>query len=92
MEVIPSSKISNNYAEVSSLAKKIAEPIILTKNGYADGVYMSIATYKKQNETIKIHDTLLDAELELQASGELHDLGESFSRIRKKLEAKANGK
>ena len=91
MEVMPSSKISNNYAEVSSIAKAIREPIILTKNGYADGVYMSMDTYKKQNEKIKIHDTLLSAELELQVSGELHDLSDSFGRIRKKLEAKANG-
>ena len=92
MEVMPSSKISNNYAEVSSIAKATKEPIILTKNGYADGVYMSMETYKKQNERIKIHDTLLNAELELQSSGELYDLSDSFGRVRKKLEAKANGK
>jgi len=91
MEVMPSSEISNNYAEVSSIAKATQEPIILTKNGCADGVYMSMETSKKQNERIKIHDTLLTAELELQSSGELHDLSDSFVRIRKKLEEKANG-
>lgn len=91
MEVMPSSKISNNYAEVSNIAKTTREPIILTKNGYADGVYMSMDTFKKQTEKNKIHDTLLNAELELQASGKLNDLSDSFGRIRKKLEAKVNG-
>lgn len=90
MEVIPSSKISNNYAEVSSLAKSINEPITLTKNGYADLVVMSVETYKKQIAKDKIHNTLLERELDLQATDVTYDISDSFSRIRKKLEAKAN--
>ena len=90
MEIMPSSKISNNYAEVANLAKTIDEPIFLTKNGYADGVYMSIETYKKQVAKDKLHDTLLERELDLQANGITYDIDDAFGRIRKKLEAKAN--
>jgi len=90
MEIMPSSKISNNYAEVSSFAKSISEPITLTKNGYADLVVMSVETYKKQVARDQLHNTLLERELDLQANGITYDIEETFGRIRKKLEAKAN--
>ena len=53
-------------------------------------VYMSIDTFKKQTEKNKIHDTLLNAELELQASGITYDIDDVFGKIKKKLEKKAN--
>lgn len=90
MEIRPSSDLRNNYTEVSSLIKAIDEPVFLTKNGVGDMVVMSMDTFKKHNSKSKIHDMLLERELDLQANGITYDLSDSFSRIRKKLEAKAN--
>jgi len=90
MEIRPSSDLRNNYTEVSSLVKTLDEPVFLTKNGVGDMVVMSMETYKKLEEKNKIHDTLLERELDLQANGITHDIDDVFSRVRKKLEAKPN--
>ena len=90
MEIMPTNELRNNYTEMSQLAKSLDEPIFLTKNGYADGVYMSVETYKKQNAKNKLHDTLLERELDLQANGELYSLSDTVKEIRERLLGKAD--
>jgi len=90
MEIRPSSDLRNNYTEVSSLVKTLDEPVFLTKNGVGDMVVMSMETYRKREEKNKIHDTLLERELDLQANGVTYDLSDSVGRIVERLKGKAN--
>jgi len=90
MEIRPSSDLRNNYTEVSSLVKSIDEPVFLTKNGVGDMVVMSMDTFKKHNARNKIHDTLLERELDLQSNNELYSLKDTVSEIRERLKVKAD--
>lgn len=81
MEVIPSSEIRNNYAEVSTLAKSIGEPIILTKNGYADGVYMSMDTFKNYQKDAEIRRQIIESEMQSQIDGKFYSHDEVFDMM-----------
>ena len=47
MEIMPSSRISNDYKGFSEYAKSIDEPITVTSKGYADLIVMSVKTYEE---------------------------------------------
>ena len=43
----PVSDLRNNFAEISKTVHETDEPVILTKNGYADMVVMSYEAYER---------------------------------------------
>ena len=85
MEVMPSSKISNDYKGFSEYAKSIDEPITVTSKGYADLIVMSVETYEKQMTEKRLNDTLLTRYINLKENGETHPLEGVSSRIAKRL-------
>jgi len=85
MEIMPSSRISNDYKGFSEYAKSIDEPITVTSKGYADLVVMSIETYEKHMTEKKLNDTLLARYLDLKDNGVTHNLNGITERIAKRL-------
>ncbi|MGE5577513.1 MAG: type II toxin-antitoxin system Phd/YefM family antitoxin, partial [Syntrophothermus sp.] len=63
----PTTDLRNNFAELSELVHKEAEPVFITKNGRDDMVLMSMALYERQQATLELYRKLLEAEAEVQS-------------------------
>jgi len=63
----PISDLRNNFNEISKLAHKEQEAIILTKFGKADIVVLSHAAYRRQQALLEIYEKLAEAEEEAKA-------------------------
>ncbi|MDI6870470.1 MAG: type II toxin-antitoxin system Phd/YefM family antitoxin [Bacillota bacterium] len=86
MPIIRSTKdLRNNYAELSELVHKGAQPIFITKNGRDDTVLMSVAYYERQQAKLEIYRKLLEAEAEIQAGVPEVPLAEAVVRLRRGL-------
>ena len=81
MEVMPSTEIRNNYAKVSQLAKSIDEPIILTKNGYADGIFMSMETFKLYQADTDLRKRIVESETQYKLDQKLSSHDEVFDMM-----------
>jgi len=92
MQVMPSSEIRNNYAEVSNLAKSINEPIFLTKNGYADGVYMSMETFKQYLDHSEFRKQILESEALSSANGKFYSHDDVFDMMENTVREYFDGK
>ena len=88
MQVMPSSRISNDYKGFSEYAKSIEEPITVTSKGYADLIVMSVETYENFILAKNLNDTLLARYLDLQENGITHALEGVTERIAKRLGVK----
>lgn len=64
MIIKPSAELRNNYRMVADFCIKSGEPVFLTNNGKGELVVMSIAAYKKQQQSLKIQKELLRIEAE----------------------------
>ena len=76
MIIKPSATIRNNYTEIAALCKSSKEPVYLTKNGEGDLVVMDIETFKRRESMLKLRETLLLAEADIQNS-HLHTVKET---------------
>ncbi len=85
MYIKASAALRNDYAAISELAKKINEPIYITKNGEGDMVLMSIETYEKREQLLEMRAQVLRAEEE-RVTG---STGYSVSEARKMLSGRA---
>ena len=54
----------NRYEEISENCRQSSEPICITKDGKGDLVAMSIESFEKQQQLLKLKERLLDIELE----------------------------
>jgi len=88
VEVMPSSRISNDYKGFSEYAKSIDVPITVTSKGYADLIVMSVDTYEKHLTEKNLNDTLLARYLDLKENGVTHKLEGVTERIAKRLGVK----
>ncbi|MFA5448604.1 MAG: type II toxin-antitoxin system Phd/YefM family antitoxin [Sphaerochaeta sp.] len=70
----PVSDIRNKFADISKTVHETQQPVILTKNGYADMVVMSIDAYEKHQFESEIFEKLLEAELEAKTTGTRYSL------------------
>ena len=46
INIVPSSDLRNNYSRIHDLSTSTGEPVYITKNGYADGVFFSMEAFK----------------------------------------------
>ena len=88
MEIMPSSRISNDYKGFSEYAKSIDVPITVTSKGYADLIVMSVETYENHILAKNLNDTLLARYIDLQEHGITHTLEGVTERIAKRLGVK----
>ena len=53
INIVPSSDLRNNYSKIHDLSTSTGEPVYITKNGYADGVFFSMEAFESyQNKFI----------------------------------------
>ena len=86
MIIKASAALRNDYTSISNMAKETQEPIYITKNGEGDLVLMSIESFEKREQTLKLREKVLQAEQERIDGAETL----SLSQARKKLRERVN--
>ena len=91
INIIPSAAIRKNYNEISELCKRSKEPVYLTKNGIGDLVVMDLETYARRESMLKLRETLLRSEADIQ-QGRLHSIDETAAAMRLVIAEVSDGK
>lgn len=81
-KIIPIKELKNT-SEVSELCHKTNEPVYVTKNGYGDMVIMSMETFESISERLKMYQSLVISEQQIE-EGKVKDTRESLTSIREK--------
>ena len=84
----PVSDLRNNFSEISRLVNEGSEPVILTKNGYANMVVMSASAYEEKQFESEIYSKLKDAEYESATSPIRHSHKDVIARLKMIAEGK----
>ena len=77
----PISDLRNNYSELSKMIKKSSEPIILTKNGCADMVLMSVEQFEEREYRYNMHKKILASEAQYQKTRKTYNIDEVTERM-----------
>ena len=80
-KIRPVSDLRNNYAELSKTVKESSEPVILTKNGYADMVLMSVEQFEEREYKNNMHKKILSSEAQYQKTGKTYNIDEVSERM-----------
>ncbi|WP_303857401.1 type II toxin-antitoxin system Phd/YefM family antitoxin [Aminicella lysinilytica] len=86
MIIKASASLRNDYTSISSLAKESHEPIYITKNGEGDMVLMSIDTFERREQILKLRNRILQAEQERIDGEKTISISEAKEALRKRLE------
>ena len=86
----PISDLRNNYSDVSRIVKESNEPMILTKNGYADMVLMSVEQFEKREYKNEVHKKILASEAQYQKTRKTYSMDDVASRMINNIKEKAN--
>ena len=78
----PVSDLRNKFTDIVNMVKE-GQPVYLTKNGHGTMVVMSIETYSKMTEDIKLSLDVADKQSETNPTRYSHD--EVFTKIRNKI-------
>ena len=84
----PISDLRNNFSEISRLVNEGSEPVILTKNGYANMVVMSATAYEEKQFESEIYSKLKAAEYESATSPIRHSHEDVITRLKAIVEGK----
>lgn len=87
MNIKPSTTIRQDYNGFSKYCHELDEPVILTRNGEADLVVMSIETFHRMEARNKLQSKLLVAEKQVAEGAELLDHDQVIANLRRKLDA-----
>jgi len=90
MNIKPSAAIRKNYNEISELCKRTKAPVFLTKNGEGDLVVMDLETFAHRESILKLRETLLQSESDIQ-SGHIHTVEETAAAMRRAIAEVING-
>ncbi len=63
MNIKPSTALRNGYKQISELAKKTGEPIVITNKGEADLVVLSVDAFKEGEKMFHHRDKVYEAEV-----------------------------
>ena len=77
----PISDLRNNYSELSKIVKESSEPMILTKNGYADMILMSVEQFEEREFNNEIQKRILASEAQYQKTKKTYSGDEVFGRM-----------
>ena len=81
MTIKPSAAIRQNYNEIANLCRATHEPVFLTKNGEGDLVVMDIETYERREKMLKLRETLLQSDYDIQ-NNHVHTVEETAEAMR----------
>lgn len=79
----PMNDLRNNTTEIADLAHAERE-VIITKNGYADLVVMSIEAYEKNLARLEVYDKLAESQREVESGAKLLPISEVFAKYQAK--------
>lgn len=82
--IIPIKDLKNT-SEISELCHKTDEPVYVTKNGYGDMVIMSMKTFENVTERLKMYQSLITSEQQIE-EGKIKDARKSLASVREKYE------
>ena len=68
---------------VSNMCHSLNEPIYITKNGYGDMVIMSMDTFDKMTEALKIDNAIMSTEKQFAEDRKAANAQEVFSILRR---------
>lgn len=85
----PSSDLQYHYAEISKVCKESCRPVIITVNGRADTIIMSLQEYRRMQAELELLRMLADGEADV-AADRVAPLGETFLDIRTRLSKRKN--
>jgi len=63
VKIKPSTALRNEYTQISELAKKTGEPIVITNKGDADLVVLSIDAFEEREKMFRHRDKVYEAEV-----------------------------
>ena len=85
-EVKPSTSIRHDYNGFSKQCHESQMPIVITRNGEADLVVMSIDAYQKMIARQRLGQMLSKVDREIAADTPMYDFEEVFANIEMRIE------
>ena len=84
-DVKPSTSIRHNYNQFSKHCHETNSPVLLTKNGEADLVVMSVESYQRMMAQNKLGQMLAKVDRDIAANLPMRDFEDVFSDIEKRI-------
>ena len=85
-DVKPSTSIRHDYNAFSRNCRETGNPVVVTKNGEADLVVMSVEAYQKMMTRHTLGQMLSRVDREIAAGTPMRDFEEVFASIEKRIE------
>lgn len=81
----PVSDLRNNFADISKTVHETAQPVFLTKNGYADMVVLSMEAYEGFQFESEVYCKLREAEKQAEMTDTRYSSKEVLMAMRKAI-------
>jgi len=85
-DVKPSTSIRHNYNLFSKHCRESNAPVLLTKNGEADLVVMSVESYQRMMAQQRLGQMLAKVDRDIAAGVPMRDFEDVFSDIEERIE------